>query len=206
MIIIDVDQGTPEWLQLKAGIPSSSCFGSIVTSKGEPSKSRDKYMMQLAGERVSGIKRVEYMSGAMGLGVEIEEEAAQCFREKTGFRIGLVGICFKDERKRYLSSPDRLILSNDGEPVGTLEIKSVAPQTQVERLLKEKAVPTEYKAQVYGQRLVTGLPGWFISYSTGIKPMIVEVAEDEVFMGKLEKELEKFCDELDVMVNRIKED
>jgi hypothetical protein len=34
MIILDLEQGTPEWLQARLGIPTASNFGNIITPTG----------------------------------------------------------------------------------------------------------------------------------------------------------------------------
>ena len=53
----DIAQGTPEWLALRLGIPTASCFDQIITTggkKGEPKASTqaEKYMYTLLAERM----------------------------------------------------------------------------------------------------------------------------------------------------------
>jgi hypothetical protein len=47
MIIHDLEQGSEEWLQKRAGIPTASNFSNLVTSTGSLSKSIDKYAISL---------------------------------------------------------------------------------------------------------------------------------------------------------------
>lgn len=206
MIIVNVEQNSPEWLSLKAGVPSTSQFGCIVTSQGKVSKQRDKYLRTLAGERVMGYRRAGYSNSSMEFGIETEEQASREFTKRMGFKVGLVGICYPDEGKKYLSSPDRLLLDSNNDPAGTLEIKCPDVHTHVEYLLAGK-IPSKYVVQVQGQLLVTGLDtAYFVSYAPDIKPLIVKVERDEGLIDMLRSELDKFCKELDELVDKIKED
>jgi len=55
MITLDIEQGTEEWSKARLGIPTASCFDKLVTTKGEPSKQAQKYMWQLAAEKITGV-------------------------------------------------------------------------------------------------------------------------------------------------------
>jgi hypothetical protein len=61
MKIHNVEQGTEEWFRLRLGMPSASKFKDLVTPKGKPSASGEKYMYELLAERLSG-KRIERSS------------------------------------------------------------------------------------------------------------------------------------------------
>ena len=198
MIAKNVEQNSPEWYQLKCGTPSSSNFDKIITTKGEPSKQRDKYLYQLAGERLTGTKEETFKNEAMEIGIERENEAANIYELIKGVELEKVGVCYKDEDKRFLASPDRL--TEDG----LIEIKCPLIHTHVEYLLNNK-LPTKYFQQVQGQLFITEKK-WcdFVSYYPGLKPLLVRVEPDLAFHAKLEKELNTFCDELDRIVERIK--
>lgn len=197
MKIIQVQQGSPEWLACRAGVPSASNFDMIVTSKGEPSKQAQKYMYRLAGERITGIPEETYQNAAMQRGVELEAEARMFYEMTNDCKIEQVGFCLADGG--WGCSPDGLV---NGD--GLIEIKCPQIATHVGYLLDNK-VPTDYFQQTQGQLLVTGRK-WldFISYYPAMKPLIVRVERDEVFIGKLEEELEKFVSELEEIVNKIK--
>jgi len=79
VIIDDIEQRSPEWLKLKAGIPSASEFSRIITTKGELSKQRQDYIYELAGERIIKTKESTYQSFDMQRGVEREDEARECY-------------------------------------------------------------------------------------------------------------------------------
>ena len=69
MLSLDIEQRTQEWHDARRGIPTSSNFDKIITTKGEPSKQATKYMYRLAGERVSGISEEQYQNGNMQRGI-----------------------------------------------------------------------------------------------------------------------------------------
>ena len=191
-----MDQGSPEWFAIRCGVPSASHFKEIVTSKGEPSKSAEKYMFKLAGEFVSGHPEETYQSGAMARGCELEEEARQLYQIINDVEVKEVGFC---KEGGYGCSPDGLINKD-----GMLEIKCPSAAVHVEYLLKGK-LPTTYLQQVQGQMLVTGRKYCeFVSYYPGIKPFIIRVNRDEVFLAKLKTELKLFCLNLNETINKIK--
>ena len=109
MITVNVEQGTPEWLALKAGVPSASNFDKIVTTKGEPSKQAGKYLYQLAGERITGKREDGFQSSAMARGIEMESEAVALYELMREVETTTVGVCYKDEKKSFLCSPDRFV-------------------------------------------------------------------------------------------------
>lgn len=197
MKIIQVEQGSPEWHACRAGVPSASNFDMIVTSKGEPSKQAQKYMYRLAGERITGMPEETYQNAAMVRGCEMEAEARMFYEMTNDCKVEQVGFCLADGG--WGCSPDGLV---NGD--GLIEIKCPSMAVHVGYLLDGK-IPTDYFQQTQGQLLVTGRK-WidFISYYPAMKPLIVRVERDEVFIGKLQSELEKFVAELEEIVNKIK--
>ena len=198
MIILDIEQGSPEWYAARAGYPSASNFDKIITSKGEPSKQRMAYLYRLAGERLTGMPMETYTNGNMERGKELEAEARAAYEFITDNEVKQVGFCM-NEGQSYGNSPDGLI----GED-GGLEIKCPTLSVAVEYLDKG-VLPTAYWQQVQGSLLVTGRKWWdFVSYYPGLPLFIVRVERDEKFIEKLHDELTVFCVELDELTARIK--
>jgi hypothetical protein len=196
MIVLDVEQGGAEWFAARVGIPSASVFDKLVTSKGALSTSRQKLLYKLAGERVLGEKEEGYTNGAMQRGIELEPEARSLFELITGFATKEVGLCYYDKRKDRSCSPDGLVETGMTLMEG-LEIKCPELATHVEYLLGNK-LPTKYFQQVQGSMYITGLEKWyFMSYYPSMKPLIVEVERDEIFIAKLDRALNDFVVELD---------
>lgn len=196
MIELTCEQGSAEWFKHKLGIPSASCFDRIITTKGEPSKQREKYMFKLAGEIITGISEESYTSGPMQRGKEMEEEACQLHQLITGKETLQCGFFVKDG---YGATPDRIMPEN-----GLLEVKCPILTTQVGYLLDNK-LPTEYFQQVQGELLVTEKEyAHFFSYFPGLKPLLIRVEPDKKFQEILRSELLRFCDELKILVEKLK--
>jgi len=198
MITAQVTQGTEEWQQARTGIPTSSNFDKIITVDGKPSKQRQKYLYQLAAERLTGIKEDPYQNDAMLQGVEREAQARNMYEFITGNKVEEVGLCYHDEKKLYASSPDGLV----GED-GLVEIKCPLAHTQIGYLL-DNAFPKTYFQQVQGQLFVTGRK-WcdFFSFYPGLRPILIRVKPDKAFQKALNIEIEKFCKKLEEVVNKI---
>ena len=197
MKILDCVQCSPEWFKARAGIPTSSEFDKIITTKGVQSTQRKKYMYRLAGERLGGIVEEGFISFAMNRGKEKEEEAKN-FYTFTREPIQSVGFCLSD-CGRFGASTDGLI----GDK-GVFELKCPEMATHVGYLLCEPEIPTEYYPQTQGEMFVTGREYVeFLSYYPGIKPFLVREEPDQVFQKLLKKELEVFCSELDELVKKL---
>lgn len=196
MRIIDCIQGSPEWMSARCGIPTASSFDKIITTKGEPSKQREKYLYQLVGETITGIAEETYQNATMLRGKEIETDVRQLYELVTGQTVTQVGFCLAEG---YGASPDGLVAEK-----GCLELKCPIISTQVGYLLENK-LPVEYFQQTQGQLLVTDRE-WcdFLSYYPGLKPLLIRVNRDEKFIKTLRVELEVFCSELKDIVAKIK--
>ena len=200
MYTLDVEQLSEEWFAARCGIPTGSNFDKIVTSRGAPSTQSKQYMYKLAGETIIGIKEETYQNAAMQRGIEIEPEARGLYELMNDVEVDLVGLCYPDEHRDFSCSPDGLV----GEE-GGLEIKCPLIHTHVEYLLNGK-LPTKYVQQVQGSMLISGRKWWdFMSYYPGLKPLVVRVERDEKFIAKLKSELDKFCNELKAVVQKLKE-
>lgn len=197
MIILDVEQGKPEWFAARVGIPSASMFSEIITSTGGISKSREKLIFQLAGERVTGIREETYTSADMKWGTEHEPEARALFELLTGRDVVEIGMCYPDENRFYSCSPDGLVDGIDGDE--GLEIKCPKLTTQVSRILtKLNTLPTSYVAQVQGSLAITGKKRWhWLSYYPGLKPIHIIVERNEIWIAKFTKAMNDFITELD---------
>ena len=200
MIILDCEQRDQAWFDAKAGIPSTSQFGEIITPGGAPSKQATKYLYTLAGERLIGKRSESYQNAAMLRGSEMEAEARKFYEfVNKDVEVQQVGLCFADEQKRFCTSPDGLV----GED-GLLEIKCPTLPVAVEYLLNG-TLPNIYLPQCQGQLFVSGRK-WvdFLSYYPGLKPLILRVPRDNVFISKLQRPLDDFCDELDAVTDRLR--
>lgn len=196
MRIIECIQGSPEWYAAKCGIPTSSNFDKIVTTKGEPSKQREKYLYRLAGETITGISEESYQNEAMLRGKEMEFEARKLYQLIENTKVKEIGFCLE---RGFGCSPDGFV-----GKYGLLEIKCPLLSAHVNYLL-DKSLPIDYWQQLQGQLLVTDR-NWVdvMSYYLGIKPLIIRVKREKKFISVLEVELKRFCAELKQVVKKIK--
>jgi hypothetical protein len=51
MIILNDEQGSPEWLASRLGRPSASMFGKLITGSGKPSSSAESYINEMIAGR-----------------------------------------------------------------------------------------------------------------------------------------------------------
>ena len=176
MKVHDCKQGTPEWLQLRLGIPTASDFDQLITPewKIRTGAMPETYMYSKLIERLLGYSPKE-VGGTfeMGQGVILENEARPWFEFAHDTKVQTVGFCTTDDG-RIGCSPDGLIGDDGG-----IEIKCPQPERAL-RYIVEGGVPKEYLAQVHGSMYVTGRNWWiFLSYSRQFPAHVVRVERDE---------------------------
>lgn len=190
MKILNLEQGSEEWLKARLGIPTASEFGNIITSQGKPSTSVKTYMNKKLAEWVIGDVPDGYTNDWMLRGQELEVEARDAYEFIHGGEPRKVGLILRDDELAGCS-PDCLIGENGG-----LEIKCPAPHTHVEYLLSGK-LPAKYKPQVQGCMYITGRKWWdFVSYHPEMKPLILRVERDEKYISLMDEQINKFIDDM----------
>lgn len=194
MIILDIQQGTTEWYEARAGIPTASAFDRLITPTGKPSSQADAYYYQLLAEYATGETDEDSYSGFwMDRGKELEPEARLGYRLQTGRKISEVGFVYRDESKMVGCSPDGLAL--DGNKRGC-EIKCPKKVNHAAYYL-EAACPKKYIAQVQGSMWITEFDLWdFVSYHPDFEPFIVTIEKDIEFHKALDRIVPAFIERL----------
>ncbi len=153
MIIHDVEQGTGEWYQLRAGLATASEFSKLVTPTGKPSKSVTPYANLLAVEALLN-RPAEQFNGnwATERGNQLEPEARGFYAFDTGLEVKEVGFITNDE-KTAGCSPDSLVGDD-----GLLEIKCPLEQKFIDcfEAVYEGKCPADYIIQVQAQIYISG--------------------------------------------------
>lgn len=191
MIVLDVKQGTQEWVASRLGIPTASRFSSIMTPKTrKPSASAAPYLCELVAERLTGYPANDASSDFMLRGSALEAEAAAAYEFDTGLSVSAVGFVLDDSR-RFGCSPDRFV----GED-GLLEIKCLSVANHVAAVLG--MLDGEHVAQVQGQLWITGRQ-WvdLFFYNPAIAAHRVRIERDEKFIAALAENVEAFCERLE---------
>lgn len=190
----DIVQGSPEWFEARAGIPTASRF-STVMAKGE-GKTRSEYMRTLAGEVITGEIEESFSSPHMERGKLMEDEARETYAFINSVEPYQVGFIRNGEKG---ASPDSLIGTDGG-----LEIKTALPRIQIDRLERNR-LPPEHKAQVQGNLWIAQREWWdFVSYWPRLPMLIVRVYRDEEYIKTMSDEIDRFNDEKSALIERIR--
>jgi hypothetical protein len=118
--MVDMVQGSPEWLDARCGKATASRIADILAVKkdGKPTAERERYLMELVGERLTGLTTQHYLTGPMLEGSEREPQAADAYAFLHGADVEKVGFVEHPTIAMAGASPDRLV----GD-VGLVEIK-----------------------------------------------------------------------------------
>lgn len=201
MIILDCEQGTDEWLAARAGIPTASMFGSIITPNGASSGSRSTYMDQLAYEWLIGKADPDAYTGSywMKRGQELEDEARSYYEFWSDNKVTQVGFAYKDALRQVGCSPDGLI-----DKEGGWECKTPKGTTLV-GYMKDNVFPNYYKPQVQGNMWICDRQWWdFMIYNPNTDPLIYRIKRDEAYIAKLEALMKEFLADLRILRQDIK--
>lgn len=203
MKIVDVKQGSPEWLKARLGIPTASEFSRIVTPKElKPSKSAEKYLWLKLAERILGhpVDDDDADTGFMLRGTDLERSAVSAYELARDTDTTEVGFVLHDSGQ-YGCSPDRLV----GED-GGLEIKCLAAHNHLAALVNQTIDPKHY-LQVQGNLLVTGLKWWDILFFNPAFPYaIIRIEPHAASLSALGLGVATFCLELDKATKKYHEE
>lgn len=187
----DVIQGTLEWKKLRLGMVTGSGLDKVLTAKTlKLSSQSDAYENQLVAERLTGQPTDDFGGNYhTERGKELEQDAASFYEMTTGFEVRSVSFISNDE-KTFGCSPDMLVYDK-GKLVGGLELKCPMQGTHVGYVLRATGAYDDYKQQVQGSLLVSGLEWWDImSYHPMLKPSLYRVTRDEAYLQALGEALD----------------
>ena len=194
--IIECEQGSPEWFEARRGIPTASRYGDILAEgKG---LTRARYMRQLAGEILTEEPMETYKNAKMERGKEHEPDLRKRYAFDHDVDVEQVGF-LRSNMIATGCSPDGLVGVD-----GMLEIKSSEPDLLIE-LLDSGRAPTQHMPQIQGNLWITGRDWCDLVIGWPKLPLFTaRVKRDEPYMANLRRELERFNQELNEMVTRIR--
>lgn len=194
--VIDVEQGTDEWREVRLGIPTASRFGDVLAAGY--GNSRTAYLYDLAGERISGIPADQFENHHMRRGREMEPQARAQYEWLRRCEVQRVGFV---RRGRLGASPDGFVGDR-----GLVEFKSLFPRLLIP-LHKTRKVPLEHMPQCHGEMLVCERDYCDLNvYWPQFPDLTFRIGRDESYLARLQPELDRFCDELDALVYRLRGD
>lgn len=196
--VFNCEQGTPEWYACRAGIVTASMFSTVMASGrgGGESKTRAKYMRQLAGEIITGKPIEGFTNHHMERGHAMEPEARDLYSFATDATPEIVGFIRNGNKG---CSPDSLIGGT-----GMLEIKTKLPDLLIECLERDD-FPPEHRAQCQGALWVAEREWIDICVYWPAMPVFIKRAyRDEQYISGLAKAVDAFNDELSALVDRVR--
>lgn len=186
----DIEQGTPEWHDLRRGVLTSTAIKTLITPTGKLADN-DKtraHVYEVAAQRITGRTEDNYMSFDMMRGHVEEILARDLYSQHYAAPVTECGFVTNNRLGFAVGySPDGLV-SDDG----LIEIKSAKAKIQVQRIA-DGGIPTEHIAQVQTGLWVTGRE-WcdFISYSNGMAMQVVRVKPDLAYHELIEAAAKAF--------------
>ena len=196
-VFYDVEQGSDAWRRARIGLPTASKFSTVLAKGrgGGGSKTRRTYLLELAGELITGEPMDSYSSHHMERGRVMEEEARNAYAFMCDADPTPVGFIRNGDAG---CSPDAL-LGDDG----LLEIKTAKAAILIDTLLKDKS-PPEHWGQVQGQLWVSEREWCELVVYWPMLPLFVRrIPRDEDYIKKLSEEIARFNIELAEVVDKI---
>ena len=195
-----IEQGTPEWLELRRGKVTASRVADILAkTKTGTSVSRQNYLIELALQRITKTIEPSYTNAAMEWGTATEPQARVAYEVHTNNFVDQVPFIDHPTIQEFGCSPDGLVGAD-----GLLEIKCPSSATHWE-YFKTKEPPKKYFIQMQAQMAVTGAK-WcdFVSFDPRFPErsqlLIVNVPRDAEFILYMEAEIKQFLNEVSTEV------
>ncbi len=193
-------QLSPEWWEMRCGIPTSSDFDKILTpAKMQYSSQAEDYMAQLVAQVLGQNPNCFSENGnrppnkAIEDGIAREAESRRYLVYERDVTVQQVGFVLA-EGGMWGCSPDGLIITDSGSISGTLELKNPQYHTQAKYVMAG-GLPREYRCQCHGHIVVTELPCCtFLSYCKPLPEVLLDICPDE-FTVALKAALERFSEE-----------
>ncbi|MGD2065845.1 MAG: YqaJ viral recombinase family protein [Candidatus Bathyarchaeota archaeon] len=212
-IIKDIDQRSDQWFHLRLNSIGGSGIKK-VTAKGQ-GKVRTTYLRKLAYQTITGRYIKGYQDSDMVLGNESEPEAIKAYSFFNAIPVEQVGMVINGDRKHY--SPDSLTICGNG----LVEVKNINEIGFVEVLQRQKYAPKHDKQMQWGLSICEREWCDFVQShyirkyddfgDYEIVPGIEEIPiwtkrvyRDEKLIKELHAEADRFLEDLDNLVERIK--
>lgn len=196
----DLEQGTPEWLALRAPLLTASNFAAGIGNGA----GRKTLLYKTAAAIITGEVPESFSNAAMDWGNEQESFARAAYEFATGNTVVESGIVTNTANPGVGASVDGLVGDD-----GLTEYKCPNSSTQIETVLSGK-MPTKHRAQVQGQLFVCERM-WcdFVSYDPRIPSdkslFIVRVDRDDKYINEtLAPGIDRFVTDLNAIVERMK--
>lgn len=201
----NIEQGSLEWMLLRAGKVTASEMDALISPLGKIREGDgvDTYLNQKLVERWIG-GPLPQLQGIFDVeqGQILEERARPAFTIHTGIEVTTSAFIEADEGLSGCS-PDALIVSDTAGAQSGVEIKCPTMPKHVGYLRAGK-LPKDYVAQVQGSLFVTGFSQWhFFSYNRQFPPLHLVIERDEKFQENLATAIAEFTAMLDSSMDKL---
>lgn len=198
-----MEQGSPEWHQIRLGKVTASRVADVIAkTKTGYASGRANYMAELLCERLTGQPGPFFQSDAMRWGTETEPEARAAYTFFRDVEVDQIAFVHHPTIEMAGASPDGLIAAE-----GMLEIKCPNTATHLDTLDSGKPKGI-YITQMQWQMACTGRQ-WcdFVSYDPRLpehlRLFVTRIARDDAAIAEMEAEVTQFLFELDARIERL---
>ena len=204
MKIVDLPQGSAEWLALRAGKVTASRIEDVLAriKTGEAAARRD-YRAQLVAEILTGTPQESgYINAEMQWGLDQEPLARSAYELKVDVLVDQPGFVLHPTIERAGASPDGF-----AGKIG-LEIKAPKTATHLQYLI-DGVVPAKYQPQMLWQMACMGTEATdFVSFDPRLpeqyRLFVVRFPRDDKRIEEMEAEVRDFLSGVDKMLETVK--
>lgn len=200
------EQGSGAWLNMRVGRLTASRMADAMAMRkdGKPSESRNKLLVELLAERLTGDATPRFVSAPMLWGIENEPHAKAAYEAASGNLLDKCGFTLHPEIEHFGASPDAHIGDD-----AVFEAKCPNSTTHVSWLI-ERQMPVQHKPQVLAQLACTGRSvAVFVSFDPRMPPnkqlMIVDWIPTREEIEHVEECARNFLADLDKMFRQLTE-
>lgn len=197
--VVDAQQKSAVWFQLKLGVLSASRASDIVA--GRDTDTRLTYMCELVAQVCTGLME-EVNSKYTDWGNQHEDASRSAYEFETGLTVTNVPFVFKDDSFREGCSPDGFVTDKKG-----VEIKCPFNSVHYIKFLAEDKIKPAYQWQYQYAMRVTGADEWdFVQYDPRMKTKpqkILTVKIDPEKQKKFDDMVPQFIEDMDAMLKKL---
>lgn len=205
MKLVNVKQGSIEWLLARAGLITASRIAEMMKyiNKGkDESADRYNYRIELVTERLTGLPVDTFVSREMQWGTDNEPYARASYEIDRDVMTEQVGFVIHPDMDFAGASPDSLV-----DDRGIIEIKCPNTTTHI-KWMQAGIVPEQHQDQCLFNMACTEREYCdFISYDprlpAHLKSFIVRMQRDDERIAKIEAEVRKFNQEIIDLINSL---
>lgn len=194
--MLDLVQGTPDWLAARAGsLGASQVADALARTKTGWGASRANLAARLVTERITGKPVESFVTSAMMRGTELEPQARAMYSLHTGHDVAEIGIVRHPVIAHTHCSPDGLI-----DAGGMVELKCCGAARHIE-VLNDSPPEDRYVKQCLWQLACTGREWVDLAYFNPDLPppmqlVIHRIERDDAAIGEMEDAVAAFLAEV----------